>query len=145
MVGTLTMNHMTITKIYTLENDEVLDVEKSGKAISSMGNDTAVKRVLRIGILPFYVVLTSGNLCNNAHLGEFNKLVGQATDVALIDILNTLHLEDIRPVTPPPPYFSFHLHLLSLCLHVVCSDRANGRPTSGFQKHPSLQIANGWA
>jgi hypothetical protein len=45
------MNHMTITKIFTMENDDVLDVEKSGDVISSMGNDTAVKRVLRIGII----------------------------------------------------------------------------------------------
>jgi len=41
-------------------------------------------------------MLISGNLCNNAHIGEFNKLVGQATDVALIDILNKFHLDDIR-------------------------------------------------
>lgn len=40
---------MTITKIYTLENEDILDVEKSADAISSMGNDTAVKRLLRIG------------------------------------------------------------------------------------------------
>ena len=49
MIGTLTMNHMTITKILTLENDEILDVEKSVETISAMGNDTAVKRLLRIG------------------------------------------------------------------------------------------------
>jgi len=101
IAGTLTMNHMTITKMYTLESDEVLDVEKSVDAISSMGNDTAVKRLLRIGFHRVYSYLTSGNLCNNAHQGEFNKLVGQATDVALIDILNTLHMEDIRPVSSP--------------------------------------------
>jgi Ca2+-transporting ATPase len=51
ITGTLTMNHMTITKIFTMENDDVLDVEKSGDVISSMSNDTAVKRVLRIGIV----------------------------------------------------------------------------------------------
>jgi Ca2+-transporting ATPase len=42
-------------------------------------------------------MVNTGNLCNNAHAGEFNKLVGQATDVALIDILHTLQLEDTRP------------------------------------------------
>lgn len=43
---------MTITKIYTLESDDVLDVEKSADAISSMSGDTAVKRLLRIGTPP---------------------------------------------------------------------------------------------
>jgi magnesium-transporting ATPase (P-type) len=49
MVGTLTMNHMTITKIYTLENEE-LEVEKSVDLISSLPNESAVKRLLRIGM-----------------------------------------------------------------------------------------------
>src|ERR1700738_5642727 len=89
IAGTLTMNHMTITKVFTLEREDILEVEKSVDAITSLGNESAVKRVLRIG-----------NLCNNAHRGEFNKLVGQATDVALIDILHKFQLEDIRPVSP---------------------------------------------
>lgn len=89
-VGTLTMNHMTITKMYTLESEDTIDVDKAADTISSISNDSALKRVLRIG-----------NLCNNAHLGEFDKLVGQATDVALIDILQKLQMEDIRPVRPP--------------------------------------------
>ena len=37
-----------------------------------------------------------GNLCNNAQIGEFNKLVGQATDVALIEILHKFQVTDIR-------------------------------------------------
>ena len=49
MVGTLTMNHMTITKIYTLENEE-LDVDKAIDLISSLSTESAVKRLLRIGI-----------------------------------------------------------------------------------------------
>jgi magnesium-transporting ATPase (P-type) len=48
MIGTLTMNHMTITKIYTLENEE-LEVEKSVDLISSLPNESTVKRLLRIG------------------------------------------------------------------------------------------------
>jgi P-type Ca2+ transporter type 2C len=81
------MNHMTITKMYTLESDEIIHVDRQIDHISNLGNDSALKRVLRIG-----------NLCNNAHLGEFDKLVGQATDVALIDVLQKFQIEDIRPV-----------------------------------------------
>lgn len=91
------MNHMTITKIYTLENEE-LDVEKSVDLISSLPNESASKRLLRIGGDLNELNLTLGNLCNNAHPGEFNKLVGQATDIALIEILHKFQLEDIRPV-----------------------------------------------
>lgn len=43
------MNHMTVTKIYTLENEE-LDVQKSVELVSSLPNESAVKRLLRIGI-----------------------------------------------------------------------------------------------
>ena len=94
------MNHMTITKMYTLENDEVLDVDQSIDFIVSQPNESAIKRLLRIGIHLIAIHLTTGNLCNNAHPGEFDKLVGQATDVALIDILNKFHMEDIRSVPP---------------------------------------------
>jgi len=46
------MNHMTITKMYTLEHDDILDVEKSIDLITSLTNESAVKRVLRIGTPP---------------------------------------------------------------------------------------------
>jgi hypothetical protein len=52
MVGTLTMNHMTITKMYTLEHDDILDVEKSIDTITSLPTESALKRVLRIGTPP---------------------------------------------------------------------------------------------
>jgi magnesium-transporting ATPase (P-type) len=47
--GTLTMNHMTITKMYTLESDEIVDVDKQNDMLSNLSNDSALKRVLRIG------------------------------------------------------------------------------------------------
>jgi hypothetical protein len=50
------MNHMTITKMYTLEHDDILDVEKSIDTITSLPTESALKRVLRIGTpspLPF--------------------------------------------------------------------------------------------
>jgi hypothetical protein len=49
-VGTLTLNHMTITKIYTLEGEDIIEVDKSIDYISSLPTESAIKRVLRIGI-----------------------------------------------------------------------------------------------
>ena len=102
------MNHMTITKIFTLEQDDIIDVDKSIDLISSSPSESAIKRLLRIGTSSHvHPSLTIGNLCNNAHVGEFNKLVGQATEVALIDILQKFQLEDIRQVPPLPISLGF--------------------------------------
>jgi len=98
------MNHMTITKMYTLDNDDILDVDQSIDFIVSQPNESTIKRLLRIGTHLIATQLTSGNLCNNAHPGEFDKLVGQATDVALVDILNKFQMEDIRSVVPLLPF-----------------------------------------
>lgn len=43
------MNHMTITKMYTLEHDDILDVGKTVDMITSLPNESAVKRVFRTG------------------------------------------------------------------------------------------------
>lgn len=43
------MNHMTITKMYSLEHDDILDIEKSIDFISSLPVESALKRLLRIG------------------------------------------------------------------------------------------------
>jgi hypothetical protein len=58
-------------------------------------------------------------------MGEFNKLVGQATDVALIDILQKVNLEDIRPVRIP-------------------NNVSHSRRILDFLKPRSHQIVNGW-
>lgn len=50
MIGTLTMNHMTITKMYTLEHEDILEVDKSVDLVISLPNESAIKRTLRIGI-----------------------------------------------------------------------------------------------
>jgi magnesium-transporting ATPase (P-type) len=53
MTGTLTMNHMTITKMYSLEHEDILDVENSLDFISSLPVESALKRLLRIGEIPY--------------------------------------------------------------------------------------------
>lgn len=79
--GTLTMNHMTITRIFTPMKTMSSPFPKSG---SREDKDGHIRRLLKIG-----------NLCNNAQEKD-NKVVGQATDVALIELLGEFGETDER-------------------------------------------------
>ena len=79
--GTLTTNEMTVTKCWTAE-DAIVDVAQH----MSHKHTQALSRVL-----------LTGNLCNNSHRNEQGTNVGQATDVALVNILRVFGLEDQRP------------------------------------------------
>lgn len=99
--GTLTMNHMTVTKLWT---QDFTGAEETANLTSQTPN-TAIRTILRIG-----------NICNNAHLasdesggsvmastlvGEGDDLrrtryVGQPTDVALMDLLDVFGEDDVR-------------------------------------------------
>lgn len=79
--GTLTMNHMTITRIYTPTKSMSAPFPKSG---SREDKDSSVRQLLRIG-----------NLCNNATEKDAS-IVGQATDVALIELLDEFGENDER-------------------------------------------------
>lgn len=90
------MNHMTVTKLWTLEMEEPLDKRKLFE--SPGASDHSVRAVLR-----------TGNLCNNARVTSAtcvtgttdtvegkSKYVGQPTDVAVMDLLDTAGEDDIR-------------------------------------------------
>lgn len=77
------MNHMTVTRIFTPTKSMSTPFPKSGSREDKDGN---VKRLLRIG-----------NLCNNATEKD-NAIVGQATDVALIELLDEFGENDEREV-----------------------------------------------
>ncbi|TKY88783.1 hypothetical protein EX895_002414 [Sporisorium graminicola] len=79
--GTLTTNEMTVTKCWTAE-DDIIDVAQH----MSHKHTQALSRVL-----------LTGNVCNNSHRNELGTNVGQATDVALVNILRVFGLEDQRP------------------------------------------------
>lgn len=81
--GTLTTNKMTICKAFTFE-DGVLDLAKREHIPHSHGK--ALARTLLVG-----------NLCNNSHRDETGQNVGQATDVAMVNVLRLFELEDKRP------------------------------------------------
>lgn len=87
--GTLTQNHMTITKIWATDfqgSSPFLLVEKL--------DDSTLSHALTPNILK---ILETGNLCNNArYSNESEKFVGNPSDIAIVESLPHFGLEDIR-------------------------------------------------
>jgi len=87
--GTLTMNSMKVTKVYSSAQDELIDIE--GKKFEDLPQaifHPSIKILIRIG-----------NLCNNAHISNGEHL-GQPTEVALLELGNLLNIRDERPLFP---------------------------------------------
>lgn len=106
--GTLTMNHMTVTKIWHFDCDEAFEVHRDDTALN-LG--PAARTILR-----------TGNIANNARLSRIHanspasassaavlsstvdsssgavksRWVGQPTDVAILDLLDNLGEDDVR-------------------------------------------------
>ena len=108
--GTLTLNHMTVTKMWHFDAPSPIEVNKD---LASSNPDLATRTIMRIG-----------NVANNARLsrnsssapssassaammssmlgqdpdavGAKSRWVGQPTDVALLDLLDAFGEEDIR-------------------------------------------------
>lgn len=106
--GTLTMNHMTVTKMWHYDCDEPFEVQK---VVTSLTPGPAAHKVLRVG-----------NIANNARLSRVHanspasassaavlsstqdnssdsiksRWVGQPTDVAVLDLLDAFGEDDIR-------------------------------------------------
>ena len=108
--GTLTLNHMTVTKLWHFDALDPIDVSKE---LVSSEPDPATRTILRIG-----------NIANNARLSKVSahtpasassaailsstlgqdstalnaksRWVGQPTDVALLDLLDTFGEDDVR-------------------------------------------------
>ncbi|XRM37786.1 High affinity Ca2+/Mn2+ P-type ATPase-like protein [Aspergillus tubingensis] len=106
--GTLTLNHMTVTKMWHFDCPEPFEVHND---ISSLTPGPAARTVLRIG-----------NIANNARLSRVHanspasassaavlsstddrasgsvrsRWVGQPTDVAILDLLDTFGEDDVR-------------------------------------------------
>ncbi|KAI9843829.1 MAG: ATPase, P-type (transporting), HAD super, sub IC [Sclerophora amabilis] len=103
--GTLTMNHMTVTKLWHFDAPSPIEVTKD---VISSSPDSITRNILRIG-----------NIANNARLsrahanspataavfsstidpnntGGRSRWVGQPTDVAMVDLLDAFSEDDIR-------------------------------------------------
>lgn len=107
--GTLTLNHMTVTKMWHFDSIEPFEVQKDIASVLSPG--PAARTILRVG-----------NIANNARLSRIHanspasassaavlsstvdrdagavksRWVGQPTDVAILDLLDTLGEDDVR-------------------------------------------------
>jgi len=110
LTGTLTLNHMTVTKLWHFDAPSPMEVNRE---LASSTPDSAVRTILRIG-----------NIANNARLsgvhgaspatassaaimssmlgndptvaGAKSRWVGQPTDVAMLDLLDAFGEDDVR-------------------------------------------------
>ncbi|KAJ5102790.1 Calcium-transporting ATPase 1 [Penicillium argentinense] len=107
--GTLTLNHMTVTKMWHFDSTEPFEVQRDMTSVLSPG--PAAQTILRVG-----------NIANNARLSRIHanspasassaavlsstvdrnssavksRWVGQPTDVAILDLLDILGEDDVR-------------------------------------------------
>ncbi|SSD59083.1 probable Calcium-transporting ATPase 1 [Saccharomycodes ludwigii] len=88
--GTLTQNHMTVSKIWSLgsmqNKQNILNIETCNKkTLKNYLNDDTRE------------LLTTGNICNNAIFSQEQfKFLGNPTDVALLEVLGEFDLVDCR-------------------------------------------------
>ena len=113
--GTLTMNHMTVTKLWFFGRDKAVDIADDGDDVSETKEaGAAAMRILRIG-----------NIANNARLSRrfkeggssravlsstlnqedgpvsASRWVGQPTDVAVMDLVDRYKEHDVRDAVGP--------------------------------------------
>ncbi|KIW05710.1 uncharacterized protein PV09_03570 [Verruconis gallopava] len=103
--GTLTTNHMTVTKLWHFGAEKPADVARKTE---SKDLDSATSTILRIGNIVNHgrLVQSEANSAASAAvlsstLGDDNsnarsRWTGQPTDVALLDLLDTFGEEDVR-------------------------------------------------
>jgi len=105
--GTLTMNHMTVTKMWHFEDPAPVDVIKVHATVPS---DSATRTILRIGNLVNNGRLSSGasshataasaailsTMGGDDVAGAKSRWTGQPTDVALLDLLDAFGEDDVR-------------------------------------------------
>ncbi|CAO2654271.1 Nn.00g110040.m01.CDS01 [Neocucurbitaria sp. VM-36] len=103
--GTLTTNHMTVTKIWHFDEPTPIDVKKKHE---SEDLDSPTRNILRIGnvvnngrLLSDQAASASTAAVLSSTLGDDNSLaksrwVGQPTDVALLDLLDAFGEDDVR-------------------------------------------------
>nr|KAJ3421755.1 High affinity Ca2+/Mn2+ P-type ATPase-like protein [Polyrhizophydium stewartii] len=81
--GTLTMNKMQIVQLYTLAQSVPINVEHKVDPVS-------------VRTPPIVQLLRVANICNNAHADQAGKMVGQPSEVAILELLAKLNLTDCR-------------------------------------------------
>lgn len=92
--GTLTKNEMTVTQIYAVDDLVDLTPHLNGPHLGPRHPD-------HLEFSPSPAILKAaliGNICNNAFRNDAGVNVGQATDVALLNVLPVLTKDDDRKV-----------------------------------------------
>lgn len=120
--GTLTMNHMTTSKMWYFGADEAFDVDSDDDA-AEIAPDSATLRILRIGNIANDARLARRYTENGAaakavlsstlsrdEASTYTRWVGQPTDVAMLDLLDRFREHDVResigPRTSEVPFSS---------------------------------------
>ncbi|THZ27148.1 calcium transporter ATPase [Aureobasidium pullulans] len=105
--GTLTMNHMTVTKMWHFDDEAPVDVVKVHATAPS---DSATRSILRIGNIvnngrlgsesSSHATAASAAILSSTMGGDMSnaksRWTGQPTDVALLDLLDAFGEDDIR-------------------------------------------------
>jgi len=108
--GTLTLNHMTVTKIWHTDATSPIEIAKD---FSSSTPDSATRTILRIGNIAnngrlsrahpntpatasSAAVLSSTMAHDPSLAGGKSRWVGQPTDVAMLDLLDVFGEDDVR-------------------------------------------------
>ncbi|KAL9611983.1 MAG: hypothetical protein Q9167_003423 [Letrouitia subvulpina] len=108
--GTLTLNHLTVTKLWHFKAANVIEVNKK---LASSTSDPAIRTILRIGNIAnnarlsrahadspataASAALMSSALGHDPHLSATkSRWVGQPTDVAILDLLDAFGEDDVR-------------------------------------------------
>lgn len=93
--GTLTMNRMTVTKLWSMDMGDVSTKSSDPKPWLSVSDNIHDERVKVDESLA--EVLRTGTLCTNALFSvDTNKFIGNPVDIALLESLNRFGLEDVR-------------------------------------------------
>ena len=107
--GTLTLNHMTVTKMWHADAPEPIEL---GKDLAASNPDAATRTIVRIGNIANNARLSrihantpataasaavlSSTLGENAHSGTKSRWLGQPTDVAMLDLVDAFGEDDVR-------------------------------------------------
>lgn len=114
--GTLTQNHMTVTKAWAFDYSHSASAASPFLAVEKM-SDASLQHMLTPNIAK---VLETGNLCNNArYLAENGKYVGNPSDIALVECLSHFRLDDARGTKPRVcelPFSSLR-KFMAVCVH----------------------------
>ncbi|PVI00506.1 calcium-transporting P [Periconia macrospinosa] len=101
--GTLTTNHMTVTKMWNFDEPQPVDVQNKDH---SRALDASTKTIIRIANIVNNARLAGDHAASTAAVlsstlgddasGAKSRWVGQPTDIALLDLLDAFGEEDVR-------------------------------------------------